>query len=49
MAKEETKDMVVETKPVDVEKFIARKLKAINSMKNQAKAKALGERVLRNR
>lgn len=33
----------------DVEKFIARKLKAINEMQNKAKARALAERVLKNR
>lgn len=48
MAKEETK-ATVEKKPVDVEAFIARKLRAINNMKNKAYAKALGERVLKNR
>lgn len=48
MAKEETK--ATETKPVvDVEAFIARKLRAINQMKNKALAKTLGERVLKNR
>lgn len=47
MAKEETKE--VTKKPVDVEAFIARKLRAINNMKNKAFAKALGERVLKNR
>lgn len=33
---------------VDVQKFKARKLKAINKMTNKAKAKAAAERVLRN-
>lgn len=47
MAKEETK--ATEKKPVDVEAFIARKLRAINQMKNKALAKTLGERVLKNR
>lgn len=47
MAEKETK---VEQKPVvDVEAFIARKLRAINQMKNKALAKTLGERVLKNR
>lgn len=40
---------IVEKAPVDVEKFIQRKLKALNEMDNRAKAKALGERVLKNR
>lgn len=43
----------VEKKPVkaklDVEKFIARKLKAINEMNDEAKAKELAERVMRNK
>lgn len=48
MAKEETK--TTEAKAVvDVEAFIARKLRAINQMKNKALAKTLGERVLKNR
>ena len=34
---------------VNVQKFIERKLKAINAMDNKAKAKALAERVLKNR
>ena len=33
----------------DVEKFIARKLKAINEMQDKAKARALAERILNNR
>ena len=36
-------------KPVDVEAFIARKLRAINKMENKAHARVLGERVLQNR
>ena len=40
---------IVEKAPVDVEKFIQRKMKALNEMDNRAKAKALGERVLKNR
>ena len=40
---------IIEKAPVDVEKFIQRKLKALNEMDNRAKAKALGERVLKNR
>ena len=43
----------VEKKPVkakvDVDKFIARKLKAVNEMKDEAKAKELAERVMRNK
>lgn len=42
-------EAIVEKAPVDVEKFIQRKLKALNEMDNRAKAKALGERVLKNR
>lgn len=38
-----------EVKQVDVQAFIARKLKAINQMQNKAKAKAAAERVLSNR
>lgn len=34
---------------VDVQKFINRKLKAINNMPNKAKARALAERVLNNK
>lgn len=41
MAKETT-----EKKTVDRAKFVERKLKAINQMKNQAKAKAIAARVL---
>lgn len=47
MAEKETKEIT--KKPVDVEAFIARKLRAINNMKNRALAKTLGERVLKNR
>lgn len=47
MAEKEPKE--VTKKPVDVEAFIARKLRAINQMKNRALAKTLGERVLKNR
>lgn len=36
-------------KAVDVDKFIARKLKSINEMKNEAKAKKLANRVLNNK
>lgn len=35
-----------EAKKVDRQKFIARKLKAINEMPNKAKAKALAYRVM---
>ena len=35
-----------ESKKVDRQKFIARKLKAINEMPNKAKAKALAYRVM---
>lgn len=38
-----------ETKSVDVEKFIARKLKALNSVSDKARAKRDAERVLANR
>lgn len=49
-AVEEKTEEIIETKPaVDVDKFIARKLKALNEMENKAKARSLGERVLRNR
>ena len=34
---------------VDVQKFKARKLKAINKMQNKAKAKAAADRVLANK
>lgn len=47
MAEKETKE--VAKKPVDTEAFIARKLRAVNQMKNKALAKTLGERVLKNR
>lgn len=46
MAKETDKDMAKETKTVDRQKFVERKLKAINQMKNQAKARAIAARVL---
>lgn len=36
-------------KTVDKQKFVNRKLAVINNMADQAKAKALAERVLRNR
>lgn len=39
----------VEVKEVDVQAFVARKLKAINKMQNKAKAKAAADRVLSNR
>lgn len=46
----EKAEEIIETKPVvDVDKFIARKLKALNEMENKAKARSLGERVLKNR
>lgn len=46
----EKTEEIIETKPaVDVDKFIARKLKALNEMENKAKARSLGERVLKNR
>ena len=45
----EKAEEIIEKAPVDVEKFIQRKLKALNEMDNRAKAKALGERVLKNR
>lgn len=46
----EKAEEIVETKPaVDIDKFIARKLKALNEMENKAKARSLGERVLKNR
>lgn len=37
------------TKATDVDAFINRKLQVINNMSDPAKAKALAERVLRNR
>lgn len=37
----------VEEKKLDVNKWIARKLKAINEMKDEAKAKAVAERVMK--
>lgn len=54
MAKEkevkvEKAEEIVEKAVVDVDKFIARKLKALNEMENKAKARSLGERVLKNR
>lgn len=36
-------------KSVDVNKFIQKTLRAINEMKDEAKAKALAERVMRNK
>ena len=41
-------EVKADSKP-DVEKFIARKLKAINQMENEAKARDLASRVLSNR
>ncbi len=41
MATKETNE-----KKVDRQKFIERKLKAINQMKNQAKAKVIADRIL---
>ena len=38
-----------EEKQMDVQKWKARKLKAINQMQNKAKAKAAADRVLSNR
>lgn len=38
----------VEPKKVDLKKWKERKLKAINEMKNEAKAKRLAEKVLSN-
>lgn len=38
-----------ETKGVNVEAFIARKLKALNTVSNKARAKRDAERVLANR
>lgn len=35
-----------EKKAVDRQKFVERKLQAINQMKNQAKAKAIAARIL---
>jgi len=35
-----------EKKTVDRQKFVDRKLKAVNQMKNQAKAKAIADRIL---
>lgn len=46
----EVKAEVIEKKPQkDVEKFIARKMKAINEMTSPAKAKRAAMRVLANR
>lgn len=46
----EKAEEIIEAKPaVDIDKFIARKLKALNEMENKAKARSLGERVLKNR
>lgn len=39
----------VEMEVVNVDDFIARKLKVINELPNKAKAKALADRVLRNK
>lgn len=39
----------VEAKGVNIDEFIARKLKVINELPNKAKAKALADRVLRNK
>lgn len=39
----------IEMKVVNVDEFIARKLKVINELPNKAKAKALADRVLRNK
>ncbi len=51
MAKEKTEEVVkvTEKPPVDIDAFIARKLVSINKMENRAKARVLGERVLKNR
>lgn len=43
----EKKEEVIEK--VDVQKFKARKLKAINKMQDKAKAKAAADRVLANK
>lgn len=43
---DEIKEMKAE--PNATEKFIARKLKAINEMTNKAKARTAAERVIRN-
>lgn len=53
-AKTETVKPVTEKKTekrkgVDKQKFVARKLKAINLMTNEAKARGLAERVMRNK
>lgn len=45
---EEKKEKQAEAN-VDVQAFIARKLKSINKMTNKAKAKAAAERVLNNK
>lgn len=39
----------VKVQKVDVQKWKARKLKAINKMQNKAKAKHAADRVLKNR
>lgn len=43
----EKKEEIKEVK-VDVQKWVARKLKAINQMQNKAKAKIAADRVLSN-
>ena len=47
-AKVEKKEPV-KTVKVDVDAWIKRKLKAIHEMQDEAKAKALAERIMRNR
>lgn len=39
----------VEAKKVDINKWKQRKLKAINEMKDEAKAKAIAERIMKVR
>lgn len=46
---EKKEPIKAETKRVDVNAFIKRKLKDINEMQDQAKAKDLAERVMSNK
>lgn len=43
------KEKKQQPKGVNKQKFVARKLKAINLMANEAKARGLAERVMRNK
>ncbi len=46
---DEKKQVKASVKKTDVKKWIARKLMAINEMKDEAKAKKVAERVMKNK